>query len=61
MQSMLGGLENVLVGDPILSSTINLRTVESETKSLSKVQYNNKDVDIGSYPFLRRNLVFQLY
>ena len=64
MQSMLGGLENVLVGgDPILSSTINLRTVESEiAKSLSKVQNNNKDVDIGSYPFLRQeNLVFQLY
>ena len=55
MQSMLGGLENVLVGgDPILSSTINLRTVESEiAKSLSKVQNNNKDVDIGSYPFFR--------
>ena len=55
MQSMLGGLENVLIGgDPILSSTINLRTVESEiAKSLSKVQDNNKDVDIGSYPFFK--------
>ena len=44
MQSMLGGLENVLIGgDPILSSTINLRTVESEiAKSLSKVQERNK-------------------
>ncbi len=55
MQSMLGGLENVLIGgDPILSSAINLRTVESEiAKSLSKVQDNNKDVDIGSYPFFK--------
>ena len=55
MQSMLGGLENVLIGgDPILSSTINLRTVESEiAKSLSKVQESNKDVDIGSYPFFK--------
>ena len=55
MQSMLRGLENVLIGgDPILSSNINLRTVESEiANSLSKVQENNKDVDIGSYPFFK--------
>ena len=55
MQSMLGGLENLLIGgDPILNSTINLRTVESEiANSLSKVQDNNKDVDIGSYPFFK--------
>ena len=34
--------------------TINLRTVESEiAKSLSKVQNNNQDVEIGSYPFFR--------
>ena len=53
MQSMLGGLENVLIGgDPILSSTINLRTVESEiANSLTKVQDQNQDVEIGSYPF----------
>ena len=52
---MLGGLNNVLVGgDPILSKTINLRTYESEiAKSLSEVQINNKEVDIGSYPFFR--------
>ena len=38
--------------DPILSHTISLRTVESEiANSLSKVQDQNKDVEIGSYPF----------
>ena len=55
LKSMIGGLENVLVGgDPILSSTINLRTVESEiAKSLTEIQNKNKDVDIGSYPFFK--------
>ena len=55
LKSMLGGLNNVLVGgDPILSKTINLRTYESEiAKPLSEVQINNKEVDIGSYPFFR--------
>jgi len=55
LKSMIGGLENVLVGgDPILSLTINLRTVESEiAKSLTEVQNKNKDVDIGSYPFFK--------
>ena len=55
LKSMIGGLENILVGgDPILSSTINLRTVESEiAKSLTEVQNNNIDVDIGSYPFFK--------
>ena len=53
LKSMLGGIENNLVGgDPIISKTINLRTVESEiAKSLSKVQNDNQEVDIGSYPF----------
>jgi len=53
MKSMLGGLKNRLVGgEPILSHTISLRTVESEiADSLSTVQDNNKDVEIGSYPF----------
>ena len=52
---MLGGITHKLVGGkPILSQTINLRTVESEiSKSLSNVQDNNKNVDIGSYPFFR--------
>ena len=53
LKSMLGGLKNKIVGgEPILSLTISLRTVESEiAKSLSKVQDKNKDVEIGSYPF----------
>ena len=50
---MLGGLTNDIVGgDPILSKTISLNTVESEiANSLTKVQNNNQDVEIGSYPF----------
>jgi|TARA_B100000902_G_scaffold59506_1_gene66494 molybdenum cofactor synthesis domain-containing protein len=53
MKSMLGGLKNKIVGgEPILSHTISLRTVESEiANSLTKVQDENKDVEIGSYPF----------
>ena len=53
MKSMLGGLKNKIVGgEPILSLTISLRTVESEIASpLAKVQEENKDVEIGSYPF----------
>ena len=53
MKSMLGGLKNKIVGgEPILSHTISLRTVESEiANSLTKVQNENKDVEIGSYPF----------
>jgi molybdenum cofactor synthesis domain-containing protein len=53
MKSMLGGLKNKIVGgEPILSQTISLKTVESEiANSLTKVQDNNKDVEIGSYPF----------
>jgi len=53
LKSMLGGLKNKIVGgEPILSHTISLRTVESEiANSLTKVQDQNKDVEIGSYPF----------
>ena len=53
LKSMLGGLNNKIVGgEPILSHTISLRTVESEiASSLTKVQDQNKDVEIGSYPF----------
>ena len=53
MKSMLGGLKNKIVGgDPILSYTISLKTVESEiANSLTKVQEQNQDVEIGSYPF----------
>ena len=55
LKSMLGGLKNEISGGkPIISHTINLRTVESEiAKSLTSVQNNNKDVEIGSYPFFR--------
>ena len=55
LKSMLGGLKNRIVGgDPILSHTISLRTVESEiADSLTKVQDNNLDVEIGSYPFFQ--------
>ena len=55
LKSMLGGLKNKIIGgEPILSSTISLRTVESEiAESLTNVQNNNKDVEIGSYPFFQ--------
>ena len=55
LKSMLGGLKNEIVGgNPILSHTISLRTVESEiAKSLTNVQDDNKDVEIGSYPFFQ--------
>jgi len=55
LKSMLGGLRNAIVGgQPIISHTISLRTVESEiAKSLTFVQDNNKDVEIGSYPFFQ--------
>jgi len=53
LKSMLGGLKNRIVGgEPILSHTISLKTVESEiANSLTKVQDQNKDIEIGSYPF----------
>ena len=55
LKSMLGGLKNNIIGGkPILSHTINLRTVESEiAKALSEVQDKNMDVEIGSYPFFQ--------
>jgi molybdenum cofactor synthesis domain-containing protein len=55
LKSMLGGLKNKIVGgEPILSHTISLRTVESEiAHSLTVIQDNNKDLDIGSYPFFQ--------
>ena len=53
LKSMLGALKNRIVGgQPIISHTISLRTVESEiASSLTKVQDGNKEVEIGSYPF----------
>ena len=55
LKSMLGGLKNEIVGgQPILSHTISLRTVESKiAESLTNVQNKNKDVEIGSYPFFQ--------
>ena len=55
LKSMLGGLTNSIVGgEPILSLTISLKTVESEiASSLTKVQDDNQDVEIGSYPFFQ--------
>ena len=55
LESMLGGLNNKISGGkPILSLTLSLNTVESEiADSLGKVQNNNKDVEIGSYPFFK--------
>ena len=53
LKSMLGGLKNRIVGgEPILSQTLSLKTVESEiASSLKKVQNQNQEVEIGSYPF----------
>jgi molybdenum cofactor synthesis domain-containing protein len=55
LKSMIGGLKNKIAGgEPILSHTISLRTVESEiAKSLTNVQEKNSDVEIGSYPFFQ--------
>ena len=55
LKSMLGGFKNELIGgEPILNHTVSLRTVESEiAKPLTSVQENNKDVEIGSYPFFQ--------
>ena len=55
LKSMIGGLTNRIVGGkPILSLTISLKTVESEiANSLTKVQNDNQDVEIGSYPFFQ--------
>ena len=53
LKSMLGSLKSKIVGgEPILSHTISLKTVESEiANSLTNVQDQNSDVEIGSYPF----------
>ena len=52
LKSMLGGLKNNIVGgDPILSHTISLKTVESEiANSLTNVQDNNKDCLLYTSP-----------
>ena len=55
LKSMIGGLNNKIVGgNPIISKTIILKTVESEiASSIAKIQNENKDVEIGSYPFFQ--------
>ncbi len=55
LKSMLGGIKNKIIGgQPIKSLTISLRTVESEiASSLTKVQDDNNEVEIGSYPFFQ--------
>jgi len=59
LESMLPSLTNKLVGgEPILSKTISLRTLESEiAKPLKQVQEKNENVDIGSYPFFRKGKI----
>ena len=56
---MLSGInDKISGGKKLLTKTINLRTVESEiAKPLKEVQENNKEVEIGSYPFFREGKV----
>jgi len=59
LQSMLGDLKNeILGGKPLISKTINLRTVESEIAvPLEEIQEKNDKVEIGSYPFIKAGKV----
>ena len=59
LKSMIGGLKNKLVGGkPIINKTISLSTVESEiASSITRIQNNNKEVEIGSYPFFKSGKV----
>ena len=59
LESMLINLNNKLIGgEPILSKTISLTTLESEiAKPLKHVQEKNSEVDIGSYPFFRKGKI----
>ena len=59
LKSMLGGLNNKIVGGTkILSKTLNLRTVESEISiPLEKVQNKFKSLEIGSYPFFKQGKI----
>ena len=59
LQSMLGDLKNeILGGKPLISKTINLRTVESEIAvPLKEIQEKNDKVEIGSYPFIQAGKV----
>jgi len=59
LKSMLGGLDNRIIGgNKILSRTLSLRTVESEISvSLGKIQNKFKNLDIGSYPFFKQGKI----
>ena len=59
LKSMLGGLNNKIVGGKkIFSETLNLRTVESEiARSLEKVQNKFNNAEIGSYPFFKKGKI----
>jgi len=56
LKSMLGGLNNRLIGGKkIISKTLSLKTVESEISvDLEKVQNKFKNIEIGSYPFFKQ-------
>ena len=59
LKSMLGGLNNKIIGgNKILSKTISLRTVESEISiPLENIQDKFKNLDIGSYPFFKQGKI----
>ena len=59
LESMLPNLNNKLIsGEPIISKTISLITLESEiARPLKQIQEKNSDVDIGSYPFFRKGKI----
>ena len=56
LKSMLGGLNNKIVGGKkVISQTLSLRTVESEISvPLERVQKKYKNLEIGSYPFFKQ-------
>ncbi len=59
LQSMLGNLKNEIQGGkPLISKTINLRTIESEIAvPLKEIQKKNNKVEIGSYPYIQAGKV----
>jgi len=59
LKSMLGGLNNKIIGgNKILSKTLSLRTVESEISiSLENVQKKYMNLEIGSYPFFKQGKI----
>jgi molybdenum cofactor synthesis domain-containing protein len=59
LKSMLGGLDNKIIGgNKIFSKTLSLRTVESEISiSLERVQKKYMNLEIGSYPFFKQGKI----